>query len=180
MPSLNAPLSIGVAWTLPNFDGWLKEFRISNGVARWTSNFTPASAEYTPDQYTVLLLHMDGTNGSTVFTDSNSGPVTVTPVTPVDGLYTYDGVYQAFLPAGNYQFTAAQPGYTPQTWSVSISPGETGTGQNVYLQQSSIPVPEFSAAAVAAFSALAASVFLLRRRHRPPTQHPESRSCHED
>jgi hypothetical protein len=78
--------------------------------------------------------------------------------------YTWDGHYEAFLPTGNYQFSIAQPGYAAQTWSVSISPGESGTGQNVYLEQSNIPVPEFSGVAVVAFSALAASVYLLKRR----------------
>jgi hypothetical protein len=80
--------------------------------------------------------------------------------------YTYDGVYQAFLPTGNYKFTISQPGYAPQTWSVSVSPGQVGSGQNVYLEQSNIPVPEFSAAAIIAFSALAASVYLLKRRRK--------------
>jgi hypothetical protein len=80
--------------------------------------------------------------------------------------YTYDGVYQAFLAPGNYKFTIAQPGYAPQTWSVSVSPGQSGTGQNVYLEQSNIPVPEFSGVAVVAFSALAASVYLLKRRRK--------------
>jgi hypothetical protein len=80
--------------------------------------------------------------------------------------YTYDGVYQAFLPPGNYKFTISAPGYAPQTWSVSIAPGQSGTGQNVYLQQNQIPVPEFSGVAVVAFSALAASVYLLKRRRR--------------
>jgi len=164
MPSLNAPLSIGVAWNLPNLDGWLKEFRISNGIARWTTNFTPPTTEYSPDQYTALLLHMEGTNGSTEFTDSNSGTVLVTHKLSVGSFYTYDGVYQEFLPTGQYTFTINQPGYTPQTWSVFINPGEIGTGQNLYLEQSNIPVPEFSGDAVLAFSALATSVFLLRRR----------------
>jgi hypothetical protein len=86
---------------------------------------------------------MDGTNGSTMFTDSNSGPVTVKPASPFGNFYTYDGVYQAFLPTGQYTFTIAYPGFAPQTWSVSISPGQTGTGQNVYLEQSQIPAPEF-------------------------------------
>jgi len=80
--------------------------------------------------------------------------------------YTFDGVYEAFLPTGNYKFSIAQPGYAPQTWSVSVSPGQTGTGQNVYLEQSNIPVPEFSGVAVVAFSALAASVYLLKRRRK--------------
>jgi len=80
--------------------------------------------------------------------------------------YTYDGVYQAYLPPGQYSFTISSPGYAPQTWSVSITPGETGTGQNAYLEQSQIPVPEFSGIAVVTFSALAASVYLLKRRRK--------------
>ncbi|HXX72943.1 MAG TPA: carboxypeptidase-like regulatory domain-containing protein [Candidatus Acidoferrales bacterium] len=80
--------------------------------------------------------------------------------------YTYDGVYQAYLPPGQYMFTISSPGYAPQTWSVSVTPGETGTGQNVYLEQSQIPVPEFSGVAVVAISALAASVYLLKRRRK--------------
>ena len=80
--------------------------------------------------------------------------------------YTYDGVYQAFLPTGNYKFTLSQPGYAPQTWSYSVSPGQSGSGANVYLEQSNIPVPEFSAVAVVAFSALAASLYLLKRRRK--------------
>ena len=80
--------------------------------------------------------------------------------------YTYDGIYQAFLPTGQYSFTISQAGYAPQTWSVSVSPGESGSGQNVYLEQSNIPVPEFSGIAVVAFSALAASVYLLKRRRK--------------
>ncbi len=31
-----------------SFDGWIDEFRISKGVARWTSNFTPPTSAY-PD-----------------------------------------------------------------------------------------------------------------------------------
>ncbi len=78
--------------------------------------------------------------------------------------YTFDGVYQAFLMPGNYKFSISQPGYAPQTWSYSVSPGQSGSGANVYLEQSNIPVPEFSTVAVVAFSALAASLYLLKRR----------------
>jgi len=78
--------------------------------------------------------------------------------------YTFDGVYQAFLPTGSYKFSISQPGYAPQTWSYSVAPGQSGSGANVYLEQSNIPVPEFSTVAVVAFSALAASLYLLKRR----------------
>ena len=77
---------------------------------------------------------------------------------------TYDGLYQAYLPPGNYKFTISQPGYAPQTIAYSVTSGQTGAGANVYLEQSQIPVPEFSTVAVVAFSALAASLYLLRRR----------------
>ena len=80
--------------------------------------------------------------------------------------YTFDGVYQAFLTPGNYKFSISQPGYAPQTWSYVVSPGQSGSGANVYLEQSNIPVPEFSTVAVVAFSALAASLYLLRRRRK--------------
>jgi hypothetical protein len=28
------------------FNGWIDEFRVSKGIARWTSNFTPPTAPY--------------------------------------------------------------------------------------------------------------------------------------
>jgi hypothetical protein len=51
------------------FNGWLDEFRVSKGVARWTSNFTPPTARYDRDSSTVYLDHMDGTDTSTTFLD---------------------------------------------------------------------------------------------------------------
>lgn len=65
LPDLNGNLLIGIQEQYNGthslgFDGWLDEFRISKGIARWTSTiFTLPSAEYTPDKYTVLLLHMN-------------------------------------------------------------------------------------------------------------------------
>ena len=80
--------------------------------------------------------------------------------------YTYDGDYQAYLPPGTYQFTINSPGLVSQTFSVAVSSGQSGAGYNMYLQQSNIPVPEFSGLAIAAVSALAASLYVLRRRRR--------------
>ena len=59
-------------WT-GNFD----EMRISN-IARYTANFTPSTTPFQNDDNTLLLLHMDGTNGSTVFFDDNGAK----PYTP--------------------------------------------------------------------------------------------------
>ena len=49
------------------FDGHIDEFRVSD-VERYTSTFTPAS-RHQPDNNTRLLIHFDGTDGSTTFTD---------------------------------------------------------------------------------------------------------------
>jgi hypothetical protein len=50
--------------------GYLDEVRISN-TARYTANFSVATAPFQNDANTVLLMHGDGTNNSTVFTDDN-------------------------------------------------------------------------------------------------------------
>lgn len=62
------------------FNGWIDEFRISKGIARWTSAFTPQTITYNPDTYTKLLLHFDEVDASTVCTDSETTPKTATAV----------------------------------------------------------------------------------------------------
>ena len=60
----------------PNWwlSGYVDEFRVSKGIARWTSNFTPQTTAYTTDAYTALLVHFEETNGA--FTDSSGGGTT--------------------------------------------------------------------------------------------------------
>lgn len=49
------------------YKGHIDEFRVSD-VERYTSTFTP-SARHVPDNDTLLLIHFDGADGSTTFTD---------------------------------------------------------------------------------------------------------------
>jgi hypothetical protein len=77
-------------------------------------------------------------------------------------MYTYDGIYEGFFPTVNYKFTISAPGYTPQTWNVPISPGLTAKGQNVYLEQSNLPVPHTVATTVV--SMMGASLMMVRRK----------------
>ena len=53
-----------------SMDGHIDEFRISN-TARYTTGFTPSTTPFVNDDNTLLLLHMDGTDGSTTFIDDN-------------------------------------------------------------------------------------------------------------
>lgn len=50
------------------FNGYIDELRVSN-TARYTAAFTAPTAPFTNDANTLLLLHMNGTNNSTVFLD---------------------------------------------------------------------------------------------------------------
>lgn len=59
------------------FRGYIDEWRLSN-IGRYSGNFTPSTSSFTSDTNTLLLLHMDGENGGTTFTDSSSFNRTVT------------------------------------------------------------------------------------------------------
>ncbi len=49
LPNYSAALWIG-QWCTGNgyFHGWIDELRVSKGIARWTSDFTPPTSEYDP------------------------------------------------------------------------------------------------------------------------------------
>jgi hypothetical protein len=53
------------------YSGYLDEIRVSK-IARYTANFTPSASAFINDSNTVLLLHCEGANNSTTFTDDNS------------------------------------------------------------------------------------------------------------
>ena len=65
-------------------DGNMDEIRVSKGIARWTTDFTPETSQYVSDANTVLLIHcgetiVSGTTGSgATFVDSGNTGHTVT------------------------------------------------------------------------------------------------------
>jgi len=61
------------------FAGYIDGLRIHKGKALWTENFIPPTSPVEQvDEETVLLLHCDGTNGSTSFPDAGVTQHTVT------------------------------------------------------------------------------------------------------
>ena len=68
-------LRIGVSTSgTADFKGWIDEIRISNN-ARYDSDFSDSlpTSEFTSDDNTIVLLHMNGDNDGQVFTNSASG-----------------------------------------------------------------------------------------------------------
>ena len=85
--------------------------------------------------------------------------------------YTFDGWFGAYLNSGPYTSSVIYwtptkgEGYKVQTMPYHVSDGAMGAF-NVYLEQSQVPIPEFPVAAIVLASALAASLFILRRRRK--------------
>ena len=52
-------------------NGWVDELRLSK-TARYTANFTAPTSAFTNDSNTVLLVHFEGADGTTTFTDDNA------------------------------------------------------------------------------------------------------------
>jgi hypothetical protein len=66
-------------------NGYISEFRISKGIARWTSNFTPPTEPYTTDEYTKLLLHFEGDKSSSQHALEHVGTDLYSSVGPFPG-----------------------------------------------------------------------------------------------
>jgi hypothetical protein len=79
----------------------------------------------------------------------------------------HDGVYYTYVKPDAYIVTAEGPGYKSASRTVVTTWGAVSSGQDFYLEESGVPIPEFPATGLLALvSALAASLCLLRwKRH---------------
>ena len=63
LSNLSAPLVIGAFNAKGFLNGWIDEFRISKGIARWTSDFTPPASEYIATTDKAALISPSGNIG---------------------------------------------------------------------------------------------------------------------
>jgi len=65
-------LSIGAAFDgSAGINGFIDEVRVSKGTSRYNAGFTPTTVQFLADEFTSLLLHMEGANGASVFADDS-------------------------------------------------------------------------------------------------------------
>jgi len=118
------PVVIGSSWTgSTGWNGYIDEVRISKGIGRYTSTFTPATSAFTGDIYTVALLHFDGANNSTTILDDGITiqDIRVTSGGTATGITRYDTTeFGAEMRAVSGAFIYGNQGIKADGYGVSL------------------------------------------------------------
>ena len=127
LPDLTNALRIGQINSTNWLDAYIDEFRWSQGVARWTSIFTPPSSQYTSDSYTKLLLHLNGDvvdSGVNTHTVSDSN-ITYDTTKYGTGCFVFNGTssYISALDIVDYELGTSN--FTIEFWAYSDVSGGT-------------------------------------------------------
>jgi len=118
------------------FIGYSDEIRVSK-VARYSVDFTPPPRAFVNDSATVLLYHMDGTNGTQAFIDDNSAFNTVSTVahqataTSTASTITIPATAQAGDVAILFDNSTTVTDTIPTNWDSIAKVTTTGIRQNV-------------------------------------------------
>jgi hypothetical protein len=114
------PLRIGASFTGGSpATGYFDEIRVSRGVSRYTTTFTPALTAFTTDANTMLLMHLDDANGST-------------NISSITGAWTSLAYGAGLFVAIN---TNGQTAWSPDgiTWNLSTAPTSNTTLSGVTI-----------------------------------------------
>jgi len=114
-------------------NGYVDELRISKGICRYTSNFTPPTVPHIPDDYTVLLIHFDGTNGSTSFYDYSLWRPNF------NDSILFDGVGDCIRPYNSSNFTFGLEDFTIDFWVYLVNGGHNGQSWGRIFETESFP-----------------------------------------
>ena len=117
---LARPIRIGASFAASNqLTGYIDEVRISRGVSRYTTGFTPTLSAFASDANTMLLMHLDDINNSTDITSSIGTWV---------GLTYGSGIFIAVNSNGQTSWST-----NGQTWNSSTLPTNTTTLSGVTI-----------------------------------------------
>jgi len=118
MPNTSTPIFIGSGNNTGEFlNGYIDEFRITKGEARWTSNFPVPTSPYTSDSNTKLLLHMNGdVSGGAHVVTSNGNPQLNAATTKFDGAMYFDGSGDYLTAPDHEDWTLGSDSFTFDWW----------------------------------------------------------------
>ena len=114
------PISIGASFTGTTLaTGYIDEVRVSRGVSRYSTTFTPSLGNFNSDANTVLLMHLDDLNNSTAITSTIGTWV---------GLTYGTGLFLAVNSTGNTSWST-----NGVSWNASTLPTKNTTLSSVTI-----------------------------------------------
>jgi hypothetical protein len=116
-----------------SYHGYIDEVRVSN-IVRYTANFTPSASAFSSDSNTVLLMHMNGANASTTFTDDN--------------VPASSGQFTIASNAGSFSLTPTADVTTEGAETFTVSVRTDSTSGTVVATSASITINDTSTAPV--------------------------------
>jgi len=118
VPDCGTVFAVGAAYTgAAGIDGWVDEFRVSKGVARWTANFTPPTRAYPLD-----------TDDGTIYESSSTG-ILESELDYLKWAQSYDTLYLVHKDQSPMKLTRSDhDDWTLADVSFTATPSDWGSG----------------------------------------------------